>query len=79
MFEMCCQQAIRGCTRADRLQDSKIREDTFTPESIRYQHTHKTQVVWARLPYVKRLHRYASIQTRLQRTVEERKTTEDVS
>ena len=34
VFKMHCLQAIRGVTRADRLQNIKIREDTFTPESI---------------------------------------------
>ena len=33
-FEMCCLWAIRGVTTMDRQQNFKIREDTFTPESI---------------------------------------------
>ena len=33
VFEMRCLQAIRGVTRADRLQNIKLREDTFTNES----------------------------------------------
>ena len=33
VFEMRCLRAIRGVTRADR-HNIKIREDTFTPESI---------------------------------------------
>ena len=33
-FEMSCLQAIIGVTRANRLQNIKIRENTFTPEYI---------------------------------------------
>ena len=34
VFEMRCLWATTGVTRVDRLQNIKIREDTFTPEFI---------------------------------------------
>ena len=34
VFKMSCLQAIRGITKVNRLQNIKIRENTFTPESI---------------------------------------------
>ena len=52
VLEMHCLQAIRGVTRADRLQNIEIREDTFTPEPIN--RCYQTQVVWARLLYAMR-------------------------
>ena len=41
VFDMRCLWAIRCVTRADRLQNIKIREDTFTPESITVVNRHK--------------------------------------
>ena len=55
---MPCLRVIRGVTRADRLQNIKIREDTFTPESItdvvRYMRLRWFGHVWACLPYAKK-------------------------
>ena len=41
VFEMCFLRAIRGVTRTDRLQNIKIREDIFTPKSIKEVIRHK--------------------------------------
>ena len=46
VFKMRCLLAISGVTRADRLQNSKIREYTFTPESIIDVIRHRTRRQW---------------------------------
>ena len=53
VFEMRCLHSIRGVTRVDRLQNIKIREDTFTPESI-MSSDREYWAVWPCFPYAKR-------------------------
>ena len=70
VFEMRCLRAIKGVTRADRVQNIKIRENTFTPESITdvirhrrrgwFGHVYRMQrqgstVCWKVLPVIYRL------------------------
>ena len=70
-----CLRVIRGSTKADRLQNIKIREDTCTPESITNVIRHR-RLRW--FGHVCHMQRDNIVTQASNKTAEERKTTEEV-